>query len=260
MGQTKLAKRLWSEAAKSLLLLGLVIGVSLSSQAQLEKDFCAEYVGTVEKNITIGMMLHNTAGGIGGTYFYRSDLRDIQVQGRYTANRDIVLQDVSGNAFHLRFVEDDPRVKLAGPRPLTDDVLEGWYMARDNIRHQQVLLEMDHGAPGACYPLYRFAGDNRDALIERNAQAFFSAVMRDDKATVAGLIAYPLTFNLLGRRMSVKGRAAFLRYYDAIFTKEFVAKITAGIPHHMFSNSEGAMISGGAVWFDHTGRAQAFNN
>jgi hypothetical protein len=58
----------------------------------------------------------------------------------------------------------------------------------------------------------------------------------------------------------VKNSAEFLKNYDTIFSKAFVAKIAGGVPHHMFANAQGIMIADGAVWFDENGKARNFNN
>jgi hypothetical protein len=80
------------------------------------------------------------------------------------------------------------------------------------------------------------------------------------ESLVAEYVSYPATFQLAGKPREIANSAQFLRYYDRLFTKEFVAKIASGIPHNMFANAQGIMIADGAVWFNEFGKATAFNN
>jgi hypothetical protein len=114
--------------------------------------------------------------------------------------------------------------------------------------------------PGPCSPRYAVAGASDDAIVERNIQAFYFAVLRRHKSTAAEYVSYPATFQLGGKRRKLANSKQFLTYYDRLFTRDFVAKIKNGVPHNMFANTQGIMIADGAVWFNEFGKATAFNN
>jgi len=245
----------------AILMFSLSI-FSGTAKGQLEPGFCGEYVGSVNKDIEIGMSLETDGHELRGDYFYKRYLKDIPVKGEYVSERDIVLHEYTAEGemkgtFKLRFVEQDPE----GPRgPLKSEVMRGTWISSDGSESYPVFLSMEHGSPSSCEPRYAVAGATSDERVEKNVQGFYFSVLKGDKQKVADYVAFPLTFSLHKNSKTVYNRTAFLRYYDQIFTNKFVAAIANGIPHHMFANWQGIMIGNGVVWFDDEGKARHFNN
>lgn len=226
-----------------------------------------DYVGDLDRTIVIALTLEDGADRrrLRGEYFYKKHLRDIPLDGEYTGERALILREhaadgkVSG-VFSLRFADRDPRAH-GEHSPLDDEVLVGEWASADGRRRHGVYLRLT----GATYQRpgegrYAVAGAADDALVERNAQAFYRAVLSGDRSTAVRQVAYPVSFHLEGRRSAAANEAELLKHYDSIFDKDFIARITSGIPHRMFANHEGIMLADGAVWFDAEGKVTRLNN
>lgn len=248
---------------RAVKLLGFSLILAAVAHAQLKDDSCRVYSGTLGESTGIGMLLHMKSKALGGAYFYRKYLKDIPLRGNPTGDRDITLEetDASGRVtgtFHLHLAEHDPQ--YSSTEVLRGEVLKGTWKSADGAKTYPVSLRLDHECTKPSGREYEVAGAKDDALVERNAQAFYAATIEGKREEVAKYVSYPCTFFQDGKRVSVKTDAEFLRHYDAIFTKAFVARIAGGVPHHMFVNYQGIMIADGAVWFDENGKARNFNN
>jgi hypothetical protein len=248
---------------RAVKLLGFSLILAAVAHAQQKDDSCSVYSGTLGASTGIGMMLHSKSKALGGAYFYRKYLKDIPLKGNSTGDRDITLQetDASGGVkgtFHLHLTEHGPH--YSSTEVLQGEVLQGTWTGAEGAKTYAVSLRFDYQCAKLGGREYEVAGAEDDALVERNAQAFYAATMQGKREEVAKYVSYPCTFFRDGKRVSVKTAAEFLRYFDAIFTKAFVAKIAGGVPHHMFANYQGIMIADGAVWFDENGKARNFNN
>jgi hypothetical protein len=245
------------------LLFGAALVTTAAARGQLRKDWCNVYSGTLGESTGIGMTLYASGTAIEGAYFYRKYLQDIPLQGAATSARDITLQeqDAAGTTkgtFHLHLAEHDPRFRST--EILQGEVLQGTWSGTDGAKTFPVALTVDHGCSKLGRREYEVAGANDDAPVEKNVQAFYSAVVAGKREEVAKYVSYPCTFFRDGKRSEINNPTEFLKNYDAIFTNEFEAKIANGVPHHMFANSQGIMIADGAVWFDAEGKARSFNN
>ena len=73
---------------------------------------------------------------------------------------------------------------------------------------------------------------------DQRLDAFLATVQRlcarGDRAALAGLVQYPLTVFAGGWNIPVKDRAAFLQYYDALFTDDVKASIASASPRLRF--------------------------
>ena len=226
-----------------------------------------DYRGDLNKNILIGMSLEDPHDRkkIQGVYFYRKFLQDLHLEGEFVGERDLVLREraadgTSGGVFTLRFLDRDPRGNFGSAR-LDKEVLVGEWTGADGKRRYPVYLRQTGTTrliPGQGR--YAVAGAEDDALVERNARAFLEAVLAGKRATAGRYVAYPVAFFQNGQRKTAANQAEFLRYYDAIFTRNFINRIAKGIPHHMFANAEGIMMADGAVWFDEQGKVKQLNN
>ncbi len=231
--------------------------------AQLKPGSCNEYVGTLGKTTQIGLSLAATHKGLEGSYFYEKHLQDIALTGQYISARDIALLEADSinqprGKFLLRFVERDDHFQSA--EPLQSEVLQGHWTSADGKSSYPVYLRAEHNCAPAGQNRYAVAGATNDATVEKNAQAFYNAVLTGKRDVAAKYVAYPVTFFANDKQRSISGPADFLKEYDRIFTTAFTARIEKGVPHHMFANSQGIMLADGAVWFDEEGKAKHFNN
>jgi hypothetical protein len=245
------------------LTLGFSLLLAAFTPGQLKDDSCGVYSGTMGESTGVGMMLYAKGKALDGAYFYHKYLRDIPLKGNATGDRDLSLQEAdAGGAvkgtFHLHLAEHDPQ--YSSTEVLLGEVLKGTWTSADSAKTYPVALRWQHECARPGGREYEVAGANDDAVVEKNAQAFYNAVLGAKREEAAKYVSYPCTFFRDGKRVTVKNSAEFLQNYDAIFTKGFVAKIASGVPHHMFANYQGIMIADGAVWFDENGEARNFNN
>ncbi|HMD43305.1 MAG TPA: hypothetical protein VKH45_09535 [Candidatus Acidoferrum sp.] len=231
--------------------------------AQLKSGTCNEYRGTLGKSTQIGMSLYAKDQELAGSYFYKKNLMDIPLAGKYTAARDISLFETDSanqprGVFELQFPEHDPHFQTADS--LQAEVLQGKWTSTDGKGSYPVYLQLDHQCVPPGQSRYGAAGATSDADVEKNAQAFYAAVVAGDRASAAKYVAYPATYFDRGKEIKISSSAEFLKVYDQIFTPALIAQIAKSIPHHMFVNTQGIMIADGKVWFDADGKARQFNN
>ena len=113
---------------------------------------------------------------------------------------------------------------------------------------------------GSLQHRYGAIGVADDEVVHRRSQAFWKAVKTGDRATVAGLVQYPIFVQVDGRRTRLADPAALLAVYDKVFTPAFRDAIARGLPRNMFVRGEGAMLGDGQVWFGASGKVIALNN
>jgi hypothetical protein len=127
------------------------------------------------------------------------------------------------------------------------------------------------------------AGATDDELINRNALRFWEAVKRDDRETVASLVAYPVKARIPGSPeferavlskqpdqalSTLNTREEFLAVYDKIFTPRYLAALALAIPRNMGANRHGIFLevagdpagSGAFLMFNAEGKVVAFFN
>ena len=86
------------------------------------------------------------------------------------------------------------------------------------------------------------------------ALAFFSklqsALRKDDRQTVASLVAYPVQASIHHKRIQIRNRTQLLAHFDEIFDEGVLCVILNGNEKNVWGNSRGFTVDGGAVWFD----------
>ncbi len=71
-----------------------------------------------------------------------------------------------------------------------------------------------------------------------------------NKATVAGMVNYPLRVNTRnGPKTSIATSAELVRQYDAVFTPAIRQAITGEKPAKLIGSRDGVAIAGGLVYF-----------
>lgn len=106
------------------------------------------------------------------------------------------------------------------------------------------------GSPCHVDTRLRMAGiennqDAKDFLKELKA-----AARRDDRQTLAGLIAYPVTVFGEEKSTTYKTPEALLAEFDAVFTPRVLSAIKRARYKSLFVRDQGAMIGNGEIWFD----------
>jgi len=222
------------------------------------------YTGSIDDKYPIGMTLVYNGLEVEGVYFYTRYLVDIKLAGCLESGRLITLRafDASGNLseiFHGEFPEVDPRGAFGGAELQREVILGTW----ENVNSSQSLpfyVVHEHSTGGSLQNRYQIAGTLDDEVVEKAAQQFLRAVAADDKARVAGMVAFPIWVDIDGQRRQLTSPDALIDQYDKVFTPAFKTSLEQAVPHNMFSNWQGIMLSSGAIWFDADGKVIAINN
>ena len=239
------------------MILGLLITTLVTPLLREPEAVQAEYQGTMNQSIAIGLTLtHDPGDRLHGVYYYLKYFKDIPLEGGYTEDHRLILRE-HGHHGVLRGT-----FQLQPSEPGSDD----W------VSREQHLVGTWTDATGArSYPVDIRIVTIRDSLMvsnakmyptspqmERNVQAFYFAVLRGDKQAAASHVHNPLPINFKPKRVA-RNKAEFLKLYDQIFTKEYVDCIRRGVPHHLWANSSGWMIDIGEVWFNEKGEVTQIN-
>lgn len=246
----------------AVLLVSLMAAICARGDTELR-----DYRGTMNHEMVIGLTLvHDSGRQLHGSYFYKKYLKDIPLKGAYTSDRDIELHEYDGSgavraSFQLHFAERDDRFKddRFKDQQLQEEVLVGsWNSGTRNypvyLVYQDIITMSDESLR------YGILGVEDSQAFEREAQKFYFAVMRDDKAAAAQRLRYPTRVGVNGDEITLRSPREFLLRWNEIFTPEYVACLKKGIPHNMFVNSTGAMIGDGAVWLDKKGLVVTLNS
>lgn len=218
-----------------------------------------EYTGTLGDGLRIGMGLTFHADGrtVEGTYFYNKYGQNIRLAGERT-NRLVTLREFNAQGevtalFTAEFPARDPQSRY-GTNQLQREVLVGTWQRSDGSGKRPFEVSLDHiwvRRPGENR--YANAGFEDDAVVEEFARRFRGAVVKQDVETVAGMVDYPITIAVGGKRRKFADPAALKQDYSAIFTTEYVKRIEACATAHLFSKSSGVMLGRGEVWIASVG-------
>jgi hypothetical protein len=92
-----------------------------------------------------------------------------------------------------------------------------------------------------------------DTEVLATLQKLQKAVGAGDRATVAGLVNYPLHINRgAGDHTSLRTSAELLKRYDEVFTAEVRTAIAAEKLTDVFGSTEGVPVGKGMVWLSST--------
>lgn len=80
--------------------------------------------------------------------------------------------------------------------------------------------------------------------------AYQKAVAEGDKQAVAGLIDYPFSATIDGKRTSIKNTAGFVENYDKIVTPDIAGAIKAQKYSELMVNGKGVMFGSGQTWIN----------
>jgi hypothetical protein len=221
----------------------------------------AIYSGNVGNSAVRVALAPNTAD-VQGRYAYRISAIDIVLRGKIDPsgrNLELTEFDSTGRpsaTFVGAFLESD--AGFANGSKLNCEVIVGMWKSGERLLDFRLMMDtlsrhgLDH--------LYRGAGAEDDETVNRSAAAFRTAVIKNQRDTVARMINYPITTSVAGKRTKIPSAAMLLANYDAIFTSTYRVKIEGDVPRLMFARDQGIMLGDGEVWFDPKGRVIALNN
>lgn len=98
---------------------------------------------------------------------------------------------------------------------------------------------------------YAAAGITEPAHVTQFLARLQQAVAAGDRATVAGMVSYPLHVYATGQPPKTYRNATTLRAnYSNIFTPDVVDAIAMAKPDELFARDQGVMIGNGEVWMN----------
>ena len=97
---------------------------------------------------------------------------------------------------------------------------------------------------------YWLAGMENEAEAERFVVALQASVEKKDQATLLNAVRYPFTHWENRKRKVYRSRGELAPHCDRIFTAKVIRAIREWEREGLFVNYQGAMISGGTVWFN----------
>lgn len=235
--------RVWSRVR---LAFALTLALSCLPLIQAQGMSLYGYAGTLGAN-RIGMTLDVSGGTItGGHYFYARYLKDIALKGS-VQNGELTLTGDDGSTFHLKFRSNGSEKG----QPLTFENsagLAGTWTANGRL----FMVKLEPGgvsqAP-ADGRWYSQVTDESDAAFEARAQAFYRAVLADDRAAAAKYVSYPLRVNRNGKSRMIHSPEELSAQWNTIFTPACLEQFHKALPHDMFVSNGLAMLGNGVAWF-----------
>ncbi|MBU8978040.1 hypothetical protein JI752_017970 [Lysobacter sp. MMG2] len=88
------------------------------------------------------------------------------------------------------------------------------------------------------------------AQYEPFIREFQSAVVRGDKAAVAGMVDYPFTATVEGKKKTIPDASAFVADYEDIFSPAIVQAVRNQKYAELFVSYRGVMFGNGEVWIN----------
>jgi hypothetical protein len=157
-----------------------VLFASATIYAQLKNDSCNEYRGTLGTTTQIGLSLYAKEQRPQGSYFYKKNLQDSLLTGKYTASREA-------------------------------EVLRGNWVSADAKTTYPVYLRLDQKCMPPGQSRHAIARPTSDEVVEKNAKAFFDAVVVVNRSIAAKCVPYPATFFDNGKQQEIIGSSDFLK-------------------------------------------------
>jgi hypothetical protein len=219
----------------------------------------SDYLGTLDgtRRVHFTLIAH-ADGSITGSYFLLSSLSSMNFSGKA-----IDPNSFSARVANAKGPDSSPYLYLKVDKSHTSgDWLSGALYGEGgaNQHHVSIALQSSNPAVTAESDRYAAAGAKDEALVEKNALAFWQAVTGNQPQQAAALVSYPLAYTESGRRTLVHTPADFEKKFPLIFTAPYVAQLKNITPKAMSANDRGIMMGNGQVWFNDQGMAFALNN
>ena len=224
-----------------------------------------DYDGVIGENYRVKVALAVVDGKVDGTYFYTTQLKDIAIKGNIVDGKKLVLDEIDSAGqntgyFEGEFAEQDPLGKFGTSKLQCEVITDNWHSQDNPLKKLPFYLALQSESDSKLNHRYQIAGAEDDQHINQIAQHFWESVKLGNKNEVASLIAYPITVKLLKGSKRIRNALEFLKYYDAIFTVQFVQAIANATPRNMFARDQGIMLGNGEVWFGANGKVISLNN
>ncbi len=243
----------------AILLFSLLSG--LIQAGELEQIH--KHSGTIDGKHKIGMALIRDKNKITGNYFYYKDLQCIELTGEISEDGKILLRELNEDGDvravfhwqvkgHKEWRGSDASFSGTG----TWEKLPGGGAVPFVVRWPGYHMNSRYKGEG----MYSLMGIDDDDAFESSVEKFCNMVKVGNKQEIAKMVSFPINVYVNGKRREVADRKTFIREFDNIFTKSFRKIVAAAVPRHLFTRYEGAMLSGGAVWFGSNMKVIAINN
>lgn len=198
-----------------------------------------DYEGTINDKLKIRMSFYNKGDKLVGTYFYESQNKYINIEGK-ADDKSVILFELGADGKSSAVFE--------GNMEADDKIVGTW---NDGTQKLSLSMKLTDIIPGVEYgKRYSMATKVSDSDVEkfvRNIQAF---VNNNDKSNVAKSISYPVNVNIKGERTLIKNEEDFIKNYDSIFTSEYKKAIKDSFAKYLLVNTQGVMIGDGLMWFN----------
>jgi hypothetical protein len=187
-----------------------------------------------------------------GWYFTSPSFEDHPVEGQWTED-GFTLDEKNGDRLTLHYVRE--RSSGKPNQPLSLDVITTLKGDWSRSSHQQPLTLTIQFARGPLINGRWYDFGTSDPAIEKNAQSFLSAVIRNNPAIAARYVDYPLATRMNGKKVKIRNRQEFISRYLQIFPAGAAEKAEGALPHDMFTRDSLAMVLDGGIWFSEKGAA-----
>ena len=116
------------------------------------------------------------------------------------------------------------------------------------------LVGQSSSTPPACESGQSPPNFSDIGTTDENVEAFLVALKKalasDDRPKVASMIRYPITAWTGSKSVVFRTSSALIASYDLIFTTRLKKSIADARKECLFTNSQGAMIHDGEIWFN----------
>jgi len=238
---------------------------------EIEFDWIWEYIGDIDGNKKIGMLLNFTDDNqILGFAFDYQNVREYQVKG-CIEERLFTLWLQKENSVDMliqgEFPTTDPRGNYSSSSLLSFDVMTGSMIEKNNLESLPIYLRLSSGTYGTMEHRFQLAGTKDDSIILNASWQFINAVVNNDRALVIEMLHFPVEVWMNGARTEMKTPEKFLTYYNAIFGNGFKERLIITFPNYLRANAGNfagtisqSIYGGGGLVFDEYGKVTAIYN
>ena len=212
-----------------------------ANKSLFEKGYY-DYQGTISNHMPIKMSVYLLGKDIVGGYFYDSEMKEIQLQGK-AGIKDIVLYE---------YDEAGKNTGVFKGTMNTVDKIEGTWISPDNKINYPFTLLLKSILPGAEYgKRYAVAGGTEsDQAVENFVSEIQGYIVNDNKKQLAKQVKYPIIVKINDEATKIQNEDEFTNYYDKIFHNDYKQVIRHASARYLFANFKGIMFGTGLynIW------------
>ena len=206
--------------------------------------------GYIFENDIIVNIYCDSSGNLTGDYCYKKYETRIPLKGKLNGNA-IILDEFTDNKITSKF---------SGKIDEEKNIITGKWSSTTHS-DKVFFLKSDSWTGGNLENRYAF-GTNEE--IEQFFKKIKSSIVNDDKIWLSKNIQLPLNVNFGKKKIKIKNQKQFTTNYSKIISESFKKRIKESCICNIFSNSQGAMITNGAIWInefdEHHLKITAINN